>query len=92
MGVSDLDSLFRPSSIAIVGASERSDSMGSAVMQNLLHGHFSGPVLPINPQARPVFGVYCYDSIASLPLVPELAVICTSVTVTPMLVQQLVNN
>jgi len=89
MGVSDLDSLFRPSSIAIVGASERSDSMGSAVMQNLLHGHFSGPVLPINPQARPVFGVYCYDSIASLPLVPELAVICTSVTVTPMLVQQL---
>ncbi|MEH6625855.1 MAG: bifunctional acetate--CoA ligase family protein/GNAT family N-acetyltransferase [Motiliproteus sp.] len=89
MRVSDLDSLFRPTSITIVGASERPDSMGSAVMQNLLHGHFSGPILPINPTARSVFGVYCYDSVATLPLIPELAVLCTPPSVTPDLVRQL---
>lgn len=77
MSVKRLDALFRPRSIAVIGASEKPDSLGTFVMRNLLAGEFGGPVMPVNPAYESVLGVLCYESLDKLPKVPSLAVICT---------------
>ncbi|GAB4347686.1 MAG: bifunctional acetate--CoA ligase family protein/GNAT family N-acetyltransferase [Gammaproteobacteria bacterium] len=77
MSIKQLDALFRPSSIAVIGASEKADSLGTHVMRNLIAGEFGGPVMPVNPDYESVLGILCYGSIDELPKVPSLAVICT---------------
>lgn len=62
-----LDPLLRPASIAVLGASERAHTVGSRVMQNLQHGGFNGPLYPVNPTRKTVFGLPCYPSLAALP-------------------------
>ncbi|MBN3065995.1 bifunctional acetate--CoA ligase family protein/GNAT family N-acetyltransferase [Pectobacterium aquaticum] len=73
-----LEALLRPKSIAVLGASEKLGRAGFLMMKNLLDGHFSGPVLPVTPKYRAVCGVLAYPTVASLPMTPDLAVICTN--------------
>ncbi|MCL6408896.1 CoA-binding protein, partial [Dickeya dadantii] len=73
-----LEALLRPKSIAVLGASEKPGRAGFLMMKNLLDGHFSGPVLPVTPKYRAVCGVLAYSTVASLPITPDLAVICTN--------------
>ena len=77
MSLSQLDALFRPKSIAVVGASNRPKSIGAVVVKNLLHENFSGPILPVNPKYTAVGGILAYPSVAKLPLSPDLAIVCT---------------
>ncbi len=70
-----LDSLLRPDSIAVVGASRRPDTIGHQIMANLLDHGFTGPVYPVNPGARSIHSVRAYPSVSELPEVPELAVV-----------------
>ena len=77
MTVRNLDALFKPRSIAIIGASRRPGSVGAVVARNLLRGGFDGPIMPVNPKHRAVEGVLCYADISELPMTPDLAVICT---------------
>ena len=89
MSLRHLSGLFRPTSIAVIGASNREGSVGQVVMRNLLDGRFSGPVMPLNPHAHAVAGVLAYASIAALPETPDLAVICAPAAAIPDLVDQL---
>lgn len=89
MSVRHLEFLFRPGSIAVVGASNRAHSVGHVVVRNLLRGGFSGPVMPVNPKYEAVAGVLTYPDIASLPITPDLAVICTPPSIVPDLVKEL---
>ena len=89
MSVRNLDHLFKPSSVAVVGASNAPKSVGGLVMRNLLRSGFSGPIMPVNPKYPAVAGVLTYPDIRSLPLTPELAVICTPPATVPELIQQL---
>ncbi|CAO95971.1 bifunctional acetate--CoA ligase family protein/GNAT family N-acetyltransferase [Erwinia tasmaniensis] len=72
-----LEALLRPKSIAVIGASIRSERAGYLMMRNLLAGGFSGPVLPVTRKYQAVCGVLTWPDIASLPLSPDLAVLCT---------------
>ncbi|OBT07988.1 GNAT family N-acetyltransferase [Vibrio sp. UCD-FRSSP16_10] len=74
--MSPMDSLFNPTAIAIIGASNRPMSSGKVMVDNLLRSSFNGTVLPVNPKHTSVSGVLCYPDLASLPLIPELAIIC----------------
>jgi acetyltransferase len=89
MSIRHLDFLFRPRSIAVIGASGRPNSVGGVVMRNLLRGGFNGPVMPVNPHRQSVAGVLACATIAELPLVPDLAVICTPAPTVPDLIEQL---
>ena len=89
MSVRNLHHFFRPESVAVIGASSREHSVGAAVMRNLLGNGFDGPVMPVNPNHRSVAGVLTYPDVQSLPLTPELAVICTPPAVVPRLVGEL---
>jgi acetyl coenzyme A synthetase (ADP forming)-like protein len=72
---SSLTPLFAPRSVAVVGASRRAGTVGSAVLANLLKGGFQGPVYPINPHASFVQSVRAYPELGSLPEVPTLVII-----------------
>ncbi|MFP2768826.1 GNAT family N-acetyltransferase [Oceanisphaera sp. KMM 10153] len=89
MPLKGLDALFRPASIAVIGASHRDDGAGKLVMKNLLAGNFSGPVMPVNPKYEAVAGVMAYPDIQSLPRVPDLAIICTPAGKNPGIIDQL---
>ena len=67
--------LLRPGSIAVIGASRRLDSIGGALLHNLIQQPFQGPVYPVNPNASHVQSVPAYASIGAVPGEVDLAVI-----------------
>ncbi len=77
MSVRNLDSLFDPASVAVIGASDRPASVGATVWRNLTRGGFRGPLVAVNPKHAALDGRPCYARVADLPGIPELAVICT---------------
>jgi len=89
MSIRQLDKLFKPGSVAVIGASNRDGAIGNLVMRNLLQGGFSGPIMPVNPKYKSVAGVLTYPDVGALPQVPDLAVICTPPHVVPEITNQL---
>ncbi|UCE59237.1 MAG: bifunctional acetate--CoA ligase family protein/GNAT family N-acetyltransferase [Phycisphaerales bacterium] len=89
MSVRHLDSLFKPTSVAVVGASNNPESVGGTVMRNLLKSGFTGPIMPVNPKYEAVCGVLTYPEVSSLPVTPDMAVVCTSPATVPGLIHQL---
>ncbi len=89
MSVFNLNKMFKPESVVLIGASERKGALGNVVMKNLLSGGFSGPILPVNPKYKFVNGVHAYQDIKSLPVVPDLAVICTPAETIPGIITEL---
>jgi acetate---CoA ligase (ADP-forming) len=70
-----LEALFRPKSIAVVGASEK-PTIGRRLIASLDRFGFSGSIFPVNPNYSTVLGRQCYASIAQLPEAPDVAVFC----------------
>ena len=89
MSIRNLEHLFRPASVAVIGASDRPGSVGATVWRNLAAGGFQGPIWPVNRKHRSVGGVAAYARVADLPAPPELAVICTPAATVPGLIGQL---
>jgi len=77
MSVRNLDALFAPTSIAVIGASRTARSVGKVLARNLFHTGFDGPILPVHPKHRAIEGVLTYPSVDALPFAPDLAVIAT---------------
>ncbi|HEU4489911.1 MAG TPA: GNAT family N-acetyltransferase [Jiangellales bacterium] len=67
--------LLTPGSVAVVGASRTRDTVGQALVRNLVLGGFTGPVYAVNPAAKAVAGVPAYASVADIPADPDLAVV-----------------
>ena len=86
MTIRNLDTIFRPSRVAILGASDRPGSVGGAVLRNMLGADFKGVVYPVNPNRESVHGVAAYRSVADLPNTPDLAVVCTPAPTVPDLI------
>ncbi|NOH30601.1 bifunctional acetate--CoA ligase family protein/GNAT family N-acetyltransferase [Vibrio mediterranei] len=72
-----LDTLFKPSSIAVIGASIKPHRAGSVVIKNLLLGGYQGTILPVHPRYKSVNGILCYRAVSELPLKPDVAILCT---------------
>jgi acetyltransferase len=89
MSVRNVESLFEPSSVAILGASQRPDRMGTQVMNNMAESGFAGAIWPVNPKYEQLLGIPCYPKIAALPRVPDLAIICTPPDTIPGLIADL---
>ncbi len=89
MTTRNLQYLFAPRSIAIIGASLRPGSVGAAVTRNLLGKGFAGALRLVNPRHERLGDVPCFRDVGSLDIVPELAVICTPPASVPGLVAEL---
>ena len=73
--MTDLDCILRPQSVAVIGASRRSDSIGWLIVDNLIEHGFRGPVYPINPAASSIHSIRAYPSIGAVPDQVDLAVV-----------------
>lgn len=89
MTIRNLEFLFKPRSIAVIGRGKQLDSPDAAVQFSLIEGGFKGPVMPVNPDHQSVSGVLAYKDIASLPVVPELAILTTPLKDAPELISKL---
>jgi len=73
--MTDLDSLFYPRSIAVIGASRQPGSVGHSLLANLLMNRFQGIIFPVNPRASSVLGIKCYPRVLEISDDVDLAVI-----------------
>ncbi len=89
MTIRNLEALFRPESLAVIGASDRPQSIGALVMRNILEDGFAGQVAPVNPKHATVQGLKAYRDVGSVPFTPDLAVICTPAPTVPGLIEDL---
>ncbi len=89
MTIRNLQYLLDAESVAIIGATERSGSVGAAVTRNVLEGGFRGAIRLINPKHGRLQGQACYPDVASLDMVPQLAVVCTPPASVPGLIAEL---
>jgi acetyltransferase len=89
MTIRNLDAFFKARSVAVIGASARPHSVGATVLHNLLSNGFKGTVLPVNPKYDTLSGQRVYARVRDLPLVPDLAVICTPPATVPQLIAEL---
>src|SRR6516162_10461237 len=83
-----LDTLFSPGSVAVVGASERTGSVGRSVLWNLLSSPFGGTVFPVNAKRPSVLGIKAYSKISDIPDAVDLVVICTPADTVPGLIAE----
>lgn len=89
MSIRNFKYLFKPRSVAVIGASNRPHRVGRVVMQNLLKGGFQGPIMPVNPKYQAVCGVLAYPNVEALPMNPDLAILCTPPDTITRLLQEL---
>lgn len=85
---SQLDKIFAPKSVAVIGATENPGSVGLTLMNNLLATRFGGDVYPVNPKRPSVLGIKAYPSIAEVPVVVDLAVIVTPAKAVPQIISE----
>ncbi len=74
-GAESLRPLLRPRSIAVIGASNRENSLGAAILRNLFELGFHGPIYPVHPKASFVHSTKAYPSLEAIPDEIDLAVI-----------------
>ena len=89
MTVRNLDRLFKPASVALIGASEQPLSPGAVIARNLRGGGFAGPIMLVNPKHRKLDGEICHPDVASLPATPDLAVVATPPDTVPEIIAAL---
>ncbi len=89
MSLSNLDSLFSPKAVAVIGAANDPANIGHLVMHNLMSGGFTGPVMPVSCDAEAIAGVLTYATVADLPKTPDLAIVCRPLDEAPRLIDAL---
>lgn len=93
MSLRNLDALFKPKSIAVIGGSPKEHSVGGVVLRNLVAGEyesrFKGRLWIVNRGYDEVLGRMCYRKVSELPAAPDLAVIATPAQTVPQLVREL---
>lgn len=85
-----LDAIFAPTSVAVIGASEREGSVGRTILRNLISNPFGGVVFPVNPKRSSVLGIKAYPSIKDVPEAVDLAIIVTPARTVPGIVRDCV--
>jgi acetyl coenzyme A synthetase (ADP forming)-like protein len=84
----NIESMFSPTSIAVLGASNRKGSVGNAVMTNIISGGFAGKLNPVNPSSETILGLKCYRNILEIAEAIDIAIIITPSKVVPQLLEE----
>ena len=71
----ELDYIFKPNSIAVIGASTRRGTIGRETLHNMFLAEFTGKVFPVNPKASVIHSVKAYSTILDVPDAVDLAII-----------------
>src|ERR671910_119462 len=85
-----LDTIFRPETVAVIGATERPGSVGRTIMWNLVSSPFGGTVFPVNSRRPSVLGIKAYPSVSEVPARVDLAVIVAPAPAVPGIIRECV--
>ncbi len=86
----NLNRIFSPRQVAVVGASEKPGSIGNALMNNLITGGFPGKLLPVNPKYETLYGMPVFGAVSELEEEVDLAVIAAPIQAVPGITQECV--
>jgi acetyltransferase len=86
-----LDAIFTPTSVAVVGATEKEGSVGRTILRNLISSPFGGTVYPVNPKRPNVLGIKAYPDVKSIPETVDLAVVVTPAPTVPGIISECAN-
>ncbi|NPV13669.1 CoA-binding protein [candidate division WOR-3 bacterium] len=83
MKTNNLDFIFKPRSVAVIGASSKEGSVGRALFANILFNGYTGVVFPVNPRAKSILGVKAYPSILDIEDEIDLAILIVPAITVP---------
>lgn len=67
--------MFKPQTVAVVGASKTAGKIGNAIMRNIIQSGYQGALYPVNPKDDEIEGVKCYPAVSAIPGEVEMAVL-----------------
>ncbi len=83
-----LEYLFKPEAVAVIGASRKPKKIGYEIVRNLLEYEYQGKIYPVNPKAEEILGLKCYKSILDVPGRVDLAVISVPAKLVPVVLKE----
>ncbi len=83
-----MEIFFSPKSVALIGATEKTGSVGRSILSNLIASPFGGTIYPVNSRRSSVLGIKAYPSIGAVPDPIELAVIVTPASTVPEVIRE----
>lgn len=89
MTTRNLQFMFKPAAVALIGASQKPASVGAVLSRNLFSAGFDGDIFPVNPKYDTIQGVRTFPDIAALPYAPDLAVVATPPDTVPEIIRKL---
>ncbi|UCE95278.1 MAG: bifunctional acetate--CoA ligase family protein/GNAT family N-acetyltransferase [Candidatus Bathyarchaeota archaeon] len=88
MGVENLDKIFNPRRIAVIGASDRGESVGAKLIRNLVGVGYKGAVYPVNTFRPIVQGIAAYPSVEKIPRQVDLGIVATPAHTVPQIIAE----
>jgi len=90
MSIYNMDKIFNPSSVAIIGASERHNTIGRSLIENLTGSGYRGEIFPVNPRYKQIRGFTAYPSVSDIGQGVDLAVIAIPMDSIPLIIKECV--
>jgi len=88
MAIFNLNKMFQPKTIAVVGASEKPGTVGCAVMRNLIESGFEGEIYPVNPRRKKIWDRHVYSSLGQVGAAVDLVVVAVPIALAPDLIRE----
>lgn len=88
MGTESLEKIFNPQRVAVIGASDKENSLGARLLKNMIGVGYRGVVYPVNPFRPTVQGITAYPSITKIPWQVDLAIVATPAHTVPQIVEE----
>ena len=88
----DLDSFFKPKSIAVVGASKNPTKIGHATLKNILISDYQCKVYPINLKEKEILGQKCYKKLADVPGKIDLVLVSVPAPIVPQIIRECIEK
>lgn len=79
----NLEKLFNPKSVAVVGASQEPRKLGAIVLKNIIDSGFKGRIFPVNPKYQTLRDLPCHKNLTDLPESPDLAILAVPAPTVP---------
>ena len=84
----NLDSVFYPKSVALIGASTKPQSVGNDILKNLIEQGYQGGIYPVNPTAEEILGKKCYSSVLEIKESVELVIVAVPAKFVPQVLRE----
>lgn len=84
--------IFNPKTVAVIGATDKPNSVGRTLVWNLVSNPFGGSIYPVNPKRSNVLGIPAYPSLKAIPVPVDLAIIATPAPTIPAIIQECVDQ